>query len=140
MALLMGREKVFAEDRIAFLHVRFDSLGVSLRSVNVVSGLLKSNRAQADRDLSFEVKDKDGTVLYTGSTEDPRVLVREYFQEDGKIGRTTEERPSGVAIIRIPFDVRGVSMAFKQSEKSTAQKPLPLGTIRFDLSAYGKDK
>lgn len=133
---------VRAEDQIVFLRVRFDSVGVTLESTAVVEGKLKTiGAASVHHGLRFNVVDTDSGLLYSATADDPRRLVLEYFDEDGSIGRMTQERASAVTVIRFPFDPRAARVEFEPLPAATgAQKPLPLGSVKLDLSAHGDKK
>lgn len=139
--LLVGSPKAHAEDSIIFLHVRFDSAGARLDSTVVVPGKLKSKaHATAHGDqLTFRVLGPDSTVLHSEAIDDPRFVVREYAKEDGTLGRVVEERASGVAVIRFPFDVRAARVEFTPAADAPATARVrPLGSVQLDLSEHEK--
>lgn len=142
LALLLGSSSAHAEDRIVLLSVRFDSVGVTLESTEVVAGTLKvRGTGSPHHSLRLRVKSSDSEVLFTASLDDPRRVVLEYPNEDGSIGRVIDEKPSAVTVIRLPYDARAERLEFEPvAATPSALKPLPLSSLSLDLSAYENKK
>lgn len=143
LLVLSAPAPVRSEEGIVYLHLRFDSGGVTLEKARVASGTLKRSAKDsgADRRIVFEVLDGEGRILHSGRLADPRSTSVETFHEDGTISRVERKLPTAVAVIRLPYQSQARSIRFSESARPGEKaEPARLGSLRLDLHPPAPDE
>jgi hypothetical protein len=131
---------------IVFLRMYIDRDSISLIESIVVPGAFKQPRAGSiSRDMYYEVESKDGTVVTSGTVDDPLVRRVEYEDPDnpGTLKSKVIELSEADFVLRLNYsdDIEFVSFyKLTTNRNDSSEKPSQefLGRVPIDLDAGGE--
>ena len=131
---------------IIFLQLHIDKDSISLIESITVPGTLKQPRAGSiSRDIYYEVESKTGSVITSGTVDDPLIRRVEYEDPDNPDLLITKviELSEADFVLRLDFkdDIESVSFYKLTSNRNdSSEKPSQefLGRVTVDLNAGGE--
>jgi len=103
------------DQQIVFLRFHADSGGISFVGADMAVGTLKAHRAESlSGDIYYEVESTGGTVLSSGSIDDPLKKRLEYEDPDstGVIRSTMVQLDEAEFIVRLRYDSEMNAVSF----------------------------
>ena len=133
-------------DRIAFLNIRIVQGELTLESVRIVEGRLKTPKTlHLDMGkLYCEVLDLSGKRLFETVVNDPSIQRFEYADDEGKLHSKIVTRDDAFFSIRIPYNVTARTVKIYRIDTTPGGKKLikrahSIGSLSIDLQGEGHE-
>jgi hypothetical protein len=127
-----------AGDRIVFLNIRMVKGELTLESIEVVDGRLKTPRTL------HLAKGISGNPIFETVVLDPSIQRLEYADDEGRLHSKVVTREDAFFSIRIPYDVAARTVEIYRIEAPSSstellKKARRIGSLTIDLSGGGHE-
>jgi hypothetical protein len=132
-----------SEAKIVFVRLHMTENGVSLVGTTTVPGVLKERRAQYScGDVQYEVASKDGSILSSGSMDNPLVKRLEYEDPDhpGQLKRKTVQLTEADFVIRLRYNHQADHLSLYKAEKPSGGMPRTASRRLIGTVVLGQDE